>query len=361
MYSAGDERSLRDSSAAQASQDIGTEQQQTRTFGSEAMGHGTLEHAASGGDGNPAETYLSSISHPIFGGASRHPRQRGVTWGSVEERKGSGDARPRSGSPLRGGYADGRTGGRVSDGGGGGGCSAAAAGAGQHGDHKIGGGMGAADESCDEGTWQTEPSRAGGRERAEEGSHCSRVRGSRIAKHGIKGEGHRINWEGPQGAMPGRNSIRRMEAVRRGEGGGAYLIGGVKSRRRGYLQGERCRVRRILGARGGLDAELYHCQVFRHEACHQSRRRFLLCNRRVGQSVAGQEYLSFWVSRMPSSYRDHPNLKVRPTEVCLPAMGTLRRGLLTLVGRAAVRRYGAKKKRLQRIQYYPGGRPCCGA
>lgn len=289
MYSAGDERSLRDSSAAQASQDIGTEQQQTRTFGSEAMGHGTLEHAASGGDGNPAETYLSSISHPIFGGASRHPRQRGVTWGSVDERKGSGDSGPRSGSPLRGGYADGRTGGRVSDGGGGGGCSAAAAGAGQHGDHKIGGGMGAADESCDEGTWQTEPSRAGGRERAEEGSHCSRVRGSRIAKHGIKGEGHRINWEGPQGAMPGRNSIRRMEAVRRGEGGGAYLIGGVKSRRRGYLQGERCRVRRILGARGGLDAELYHCQVFRHEACHQSRRRFLLCNRRVGQSVAGQE------------------------------------------------------------------------
>lgn len=239
---------------AAASQGIGAEHLRPRNIGNEATGYVILEHDSSGGGEISAETHPSSVSHPTVCGASRHPRQRGaVTWGSVDGRKGSGDVgkrRPRSRSPLRGGYADGGSGGSDGDRGG-----DASGGAEQNGGQRGGGSGGAKYERCNEDLWQIEYSRGGGSggwKRAEEGSHCSRVRVPRNIKCRTKAVGHGKGWEGPGVAMPDRDSIRRMEAVRRGEEGGPSLIGGVKSRRRGYLQGERYRARNIIGARGGL-------------------------------------------------------------------------------------------------------------
>ncbi|CAM9128554.1 unnamed protein product, partial [Laminaria digitata] len=196
---AGDERPLRDSNVAAASQGIGAEHLRPRNIGNEATGYVILEHDSSGGGEYSAETHPSSVSRPTICGASRHPRQRGaVTWGSVDGRKGSGDVgkrRPRSGSPLRGGYADGGSGGSDGDRGG-----DASGGAEQNGGQRGGGSGGAKYERCNEDLWQIEFSRGGGSvgwKRAEEGSRCSRVRVPRNIKCSTKAGGHGKGWEGP--------------------------------------------------------------------------------------------------------------------------------------------------------------------
>lgn len=244
-----------DSSVAAAFGGIGADELRLRDPGDEATSCGNLEHGTSGGDGNPAETCSSSVSRPTIGVASRDTRQRCVvSWGSVDGRGKNGvmaQRGPRSGSPLTGACTDGRTGSSSGDGAGG-----AGRGAGQYVGRRRGGGGGVAKcEGGDEDAWQADPSRGGGggsREILENGSRCSRARGPRNTKCSNKGGGYGEGWEGPGAAIPDCASIRRMEAVRRGEEGDASLIGGVKSRRRFYLQGERCRARYIFGAGGGL-------------------------------------------------------------------------------------------------------------
>lgn len=244
FLSAGDERPLRDSNVAAAFEGMGADQLLPRHAGDEITGCGTLEHGASGGGGNLAETYSSSISRPTICVAPRDTGQRGVvTWGRVDGRERSGDMvqrGPRSGSPLRGGGPGGRTGRGGGDGGGG-----AAGDAGQYRGRRRGGGGGDGDERGGEDGWQAGPSRGGGgsRERSGKGSHCSRVRGPRNSKCSTKDGGCGEGWGGAEIAIPDCASIRRMEAVRRGEEGGAFLIGGVKSRRRSYMQGERYRAK----------------------------------------------------------------------------------------------------------------------
>lgn len=70
--------------------------------------------------------------------------------------------------------------------------------------------------------------------------HCGNVN---ITEVGRRGEGRRgFRRRGPLATvaitMPDRDAIRRMEDIRRG-GEGAVLADGVKSKRRGHLEGGR--------------------------------------------------------------------------------------------------------------------------